>query len=282
MDWIKGFTYIFEDRNWFKKMAVGALVTSVPVVESISNGYQMQVIENLKAGSPQPLPEWADMNRMFGRGFKLWLAVNMFYIPSIIISGISWVLGIPFLLSLLAEIFAASATNDPWYKKGISVILPFVIKHVIIGIGIFLGSIALPVVFFFVPAMALRCQETGSLVSTLNLFAHIKFIMRHLGDYIVSRILIAGMLIGMHVVASALGGATIWVVGLGVLVAWFVGAGGRFWSRLAWAYFLVEMRMKERIFVNAYEPGPFLQSSGPEMPFNSTFSLTSADNPYNY
>jgi hypothetical protein len=41
MNWIKGFTYVFEDGNWVKKMLVGSLVTSVPLAEAVSNGYQI-------------------------------------------------------------------------------------------------------------------------------------------------------------------------------------------------------------------------------------------------
>jgi hypothetical protein len=55
------------------------------------------------------------------------------------------------------------------------------------------------------------------------------------------------MLLGMELIASILGGATIWILGLGLLIAWFLVAAGRFWSRLAWAYFLVKMRRKEQM-----------------------------------
>ena len=191
MDRLKGFTYVFEDKNWFGKMFVGSLITAVPFVEAISNGYQMQVIENLKSGSREPLPEWSNMNKMFGKGLKLWLAVNIFYIPSIIISVISWFLGVPFLLGLIANFAASSATADYYEAKGISFALSYVvfplIELIVGGIAVFLGSIALPAVFFFVPAMAVRCQETGSLTATLNLFEHVKFVLRHLGDYVLAR-----------------------------------------------------------------------------------------------
>ncbi len=114
------------------------------------------------------------------------------------------------------------------------------------GIGTFLGSIALPVVFFFTPAMALRCQKTNSLAATLNLFAHLKFVLRHLGSYIGSRISVIVMLLGMEIIASILGTATVWIAGLGILVAWVIFGAARFWSRLMWAYFLVEMRREEQ------------------------------------
>ncbi|HEX8737214.1 MAG TPA: DUF4013 domain-containing protein [Pyrinomonadaceae bacterium] len=287
MNWIKGFTYIFEDRNWFGKVLVGSLLTSIPVAEAISNGYQIQVIENLRTGNTLALPEWSNMNKMLGRGFQLWLAVNLFYIPSIIISVVSWFLGIPFLLGMIANFIASSSTDNVIEKHGISyalsyIIFPF-IQLAVSGIAVFLGSIALPAVFFFVPAMALRCQETGSFFSTLNIFAHIRFVWRNLGDYVVSRTLIAAMLVGMHIVASALGGATFWIAGLGFLLAWFVGAAGRFWSRLAWSYFLANMRMKE--FApdrNLRQINQIFQNPQPEMPFAPINSLTPKPDKYHY
>ena len=246
MNWIKGFTYIFEDKNWMKKMFVGSLITSVPVAEAITNGYQLQVIENLKAGNPQPLPEWNNMEKMFGKGLTLWLAINLFYIPSIIISVVSWFIGIPFLFGMILNFFASSAPENSFEQRGIVFVLGYLIEFAVTAIMVLLGSVLLPAVFFFAPAMALRFQETGSLASTLNLFAHVKFVLRHLGDYVGSRVSVLVMLVGMEIVASMLGGATIWLFGIGVVIAWFTFGAARFWSRLAWAYFLVEMRRKDQ------------------------------------
>lgn len=258
MDWIKGFTYVFEDKDWVKKMFVGALVTSVPVVEAVTNGYQMQVIENLKAGSRTPLPEWSRMDDLFGKGFKLWLAVNLFYIPSIVISFISWFLGIPMLIVMLGSFLAELATEDFFKAKAVSLIISKLafplIKNIVFGVGVAIGSTLLPAVFFFVPAMALRCQETGSLASTLNLAAHVRFVLRHLGDYVISRAGVLLMLLGMQLLAWLLGGLTVLVAGLGVFVGWFVLSAARFWSRLAWAYFLVGMRRDELPRSAVYSP----------------------------
>lgn len=249
MDWFKGLTYFFADKKWFGKLFVGALVTSVPVVEAITNGYQMRVIENLKANRANPLPEWSNMGEMFGKGFKLWLAVNIFYIPSIIISALSWFLGIPLFVVMLGNLIAGSTSDNIWEQKGIA----FLFSHLIVpllgtiltGIGVLLGSILLPAVFFFAPAMALRCAETDSLLRTLNPFALIKFVLRHLGNYIIARVLILVMLMVMHSVAVTVGGATLVLAGLGALVGWFLISAARFVSRLAWAYYLAKMRMNE-------------------------------------
>lgn len=278
MDRLKGFTYIFEDKKWFNKMFVGSLITAIPIVETVSNGYQMQVIENLKAGNPQPLPEWNNMNKMFDKGLKLWFAVNLFYIPSIVISVISWLLGIPLLLGFIGSFIASLTTGEYLEGKGIFYVLRYIlfplIEFIIAGIAVFLGSIALPVVFFFVPAMALRCQETGSLASTLNIFAHIKFVLRNVGDYVISRISILGMLLGMELIASMLGGLTVWILGLGFLIGWFLVAAGRFWSRLAWAYFLVEMRRKEYPQIGDFPMNQINQNQSLGMQFNSVRTLT--------
>lgn len=246
MNWIKGFTYIFEDRNWFNKMLVGSIITAVPFAETVSNGYQMQTIENIKQGNPQPLPEWKNAGKMFSKGFKLWLAVNLFYIPSIVISVISWFIGIPFLLGMILNFFASTTMDDGLEKRGAVFVLGYVVQFAISALAVLVGSGLLPIVFFFVPAMALRCQETGSLLSTLNLFAHIKFVLQNLGSYVLSRLSVLGMILGMEIVASIIGGATFWIAGLGFLLAWFVLAAARFWSRLAWAYFLANMRMKNQ------------------------------------
>lgn len=56
MNWLKVFTYIFEDKNWAKKMLVGSLIIAVQSPNLYPAVYQMRVIENFKVGAPQPLP----------------------------------------------------------------------------------------------------------------------------------------------------------------------------------------------------------------------------------
>ena len=234
MKWSRGFTYIFDDGDWTKKILVGAFITSIPVVESITEGYQMKVIENIKAGHSRPLPEWTDMGEMFAKGFKLWLAISLFYIPSIIISVSSWILGIPLFIGLLINFIATSMSENHMEASGIAFLIRFILIPVlqlaITGIAVFISSIMLPAVFFFVPAMVLRCQETNSIISTLNMIAHFRFVLKHLGDYIISLLCVFAMLLLMDIIAAILGGATFWIAGIGALIGWFIFSAARFWA----------------------------------------------------
>lgn len=238
----QGLLYIFEDRNWLKKILVGAAVTSVPFAESITNGYQMQVIQNIKHGNPQPLPEWENVGEMFKKGFNLWLAVNSFYIPSLILSVLGLFVGLPWLATVLTLLFAQSRGEGMQIRIGV-----WILSLVISGL-LTLCTVALPIAFVLVPAMALRCAETGSFFSTLNLFASAKFVFRHLGNYVLSRIGVFALITILGIIGSTFSGLTFWTL-IGGIVGWVIIGIGRFTGRLMWAYYLSQMRLKESFHI---------------------------------
>jgi hypothetical protein len=235
MDLVQGFSYVTKDPKWFKKMLIGALITSVPILGPISNGYQLQTIRNLIKGKPQPLPEWQGMDKLFGNGFQLSLAVWMIYIPGIILGFIGWFNGLSQLFSLL--FYATDA--DTQTRLGVTAGRHIV--EIIVSALWSLLTLALPIAFQTVPAMALRCAKTNSFIETINIFAHFKFILQNLGDYVLAIIAVLVMLFLFSLLASVVGGITFFIVGLG---GWLVLSLGRFWGRMMWAYYLAQMELK--------------------------------------
>ncbi|XZF63113.1 MAG: hypothetical protein ACSI46_30120 [Gloeotrichia echinulata DVL01] len=94
-----------------------------------------------------------------------------------------------------------------------------------------------------VPSMALRCATKNSFLETINIFAHFKFILRNLGDYVLAKIGVLVMLFLFSLLASVVGGITFFIVGFG---GWFVLSLGRFWGRMMWAYYLAQMEISNR------------------------------------
>jgi hypothetical protein len=92
----KAFTYMFEDKNWTTKVLIGGglllfgIVTIVgwlftyPVVY----GYGIQVLRNVIAGNPQPLPEWDNWGERWMDGFKAWIVTLILALPIIIVNVI--------------------------------------------------------------------------------------------------------------------------------------------------------------------------------------------------
>lgn len=71
MDVGKSFTYMFEDKDWIAKIAIGGLVTFlciflIPI--PLLYGYILALIKRVHDGETTPLPEWNNIGDMFVKG----------------------------------------------------------------------------------------------------------------------------------------------------------------------------------------------------------------------
>ena len=95
MDIGKAFTFIFEDPDWLKKVAIGTGLTLLGIIFSIVliglipliivTGYTVVLIKNVMDGVEQPLPEWEDWGDLFMAGLKLFVILLIWAIPLIIV-----------------------------------------------------------------------------------------------------------------------------------------------------------------------------------------------------
>ncbi len=96
MDFGKSFVYMFQDPDWFPKLAIGTLLTLAGLVLSpvligliplfIVLGYSLDVVRNVLARREHPLPEWHDWGGFLARGFKLFAALFIWSLPAIILA----------------------------------------------------------------------------------------------------------------------------------------------------------------------------------------------------
>jgi hypothetical protein len=92
----KAITFIFEDPDWLKKVAIGiglillglifmiVLIGFVPLL--IVTGYTVLLIRNVMNGVEHPLPEWEDWGELFILGLKLVIVQFIWALPLIILS----------------------------------------------------------------------------------------------------------------------------------------------------------------------------------------------------
>jgi hypothetical protein len=90
----RAFSYVFEDQKWVMKILIGGglilggIITFVgwlftaPVVL----GYCVQVLRNVYAGNPQPLPEWDNWGERWMDGLKAWVVTLVMALPLIIVA----------------------------------------------------------------------------------------------------------------------------------------------------------------------------------------------------
>jgi hypothetical protein len=85
MDIGKAFTYVFDDKDWIKKVLIGGIVTIIPIVNLIAVGYGLRVLKNVSRGDDQPLPEWDDWGGDFVKGILVAVAGFIYSLPAIIV-----------------------------------------------------------------------------------------------------------------------------------------------------------------------------------------------------
>jgi len=95
----KAITFIFEDPQWLRKVAIGVGLTLVglifmPVLIGfvalpLVAGYTVLLIRNVMNGVEHPLPEWEDWGELFMLGLKLIVVQFIWALPLIILSTAS-------------------------------------------------------------------------------------------------------------------------------------------------------------------------------------------------
>lgn len=87
------FSYVFKDKNWFKKLGIAALVTLIPVIgQFIVAGWGMKVTKNVIDGEEEDALPSVNFGEDLKRGFMVWV-INMLYaLPAGILLGVAGIL----------------------------------------------------------------------------------------------------------------------------------------------------------------------------------------------
>jgi hypothetical protein len=85
MDASKSFTYIFDDKTWISKLAIGALITLVPILNFAWTGYLIDIMRRVMKSDPEPLPDWNDFGSKFMDGLLVAVAGFIYALPIILV-----------------------------------------------------------------------------------------------------------------------------------------------------------------------------------------------------
>src|SRR6266566_6344014 len=90
-DFVRPFTFVFDDPRWIPKILMGGLFTlaSVFIVGTFFvYGYLARLVRNVIAGIPNPLPEWDDLGEYFSEGVRLFFIAVIYAIPVIVLAAV--------------------------------------------------------------------------------------------------------------------------------------------------------------------------------------------------
>lgn len=86
MDFGRSFSFVFEDSDWFKKIAIMALVTLIPIIgQLVLIGWGAEIIRRVVRGADTPIPE-LDFGAQLADGFKLFVVSLVYSLPIIAVS----------------------------------------------------------------------------------------------------------------------------------------------------------------------------------------------------
>jgi hypothetical protein len=205
LDFARPFRFVFEDPDWQRKIAIGALFTILSfliVGIFFVAGYVVHVARNVMRGESRPLPEWdGKYGEYFSEGLRVAAVVFLYVLPLVLI----WLFlaGGMAVLGLVGDENVAAAGG-----------LVFGCSAAIIAV---LGI----VVSLILPAALLMYAATGSISAAFNFREIFEFIVDNVVNYVLAFII--------HLVANFLSQFGIFLLCIGLFFAVF-------WANLVSAY----------------------------------------------
>ncbi len=172
------FKYVFNDKEWFKKVAIPALCGLIPVIgQFIVTGWGLSATKNVIDGKEEDALPTLNFGSDLGRGFMAYLIQLIYGLPLIV------------LFSLAGGIFGFSGEADGFFQT---------ILMLLGGcIGLFGLLLALLIMFMSVAAVAnyVAKGEFGAAFKFKDIFGMVK------KSFVSWLLVIAGMILALGIIA---------------------------------------------------------------------------------
>ncbi len=136
MDIGRAFSFVIDDDEWVKKIAIGGVISLIPIVGSfVISGYSIEVARRaFTASGVDELPDWDDFGGYLTRGFLYSMGVFIWYLPVFLLIS----------CAILAAVLLGVATGDG-AVIGVSVVLVVLALTPIILLLSLAGAVIFPV-----------------------------------------------------------------------------------------------------------------------------------------
>ncbi|MEE8356719.1 MAG: DUF4013 domain-containing protein, partial [Anaerolineales bacterium] len=160
MDFGKAFSFVFEDEDWLKKIAVGGLFSLIPVIGIfVVLGWGVEITKRVINGDPEVLPDWSDFGGYLTRGFMVFLVAFIYLLPVILLQVCS---SLPYLYEAADE----------------TLLTIFTIVTVCFGCLTTIYSIG---AYLLLPAAIARYAATGEVSAAFKLGEVFKMVKNNIG-----------------------------------------------------------------------------------------------------
>jgi len=187
MDFGLAFSYVFEDEDWVKKLAVASVLclTVIGIIPVL--GWGLEVIRRVIKNDPEPLPNWSEFGQYLVKGFLVAVVIFIYFLPITLLGSCN--AGAGTLLSNTGEDFAAPVV---WI---LTMCLSCV--YVLYGVGVSL----------FIPAALGNYANSGEFGSVFKLGEIFRIVRNNLGNYglVFLGMLLSYIIVPLGVIACVIG-----------------------------------------------------------------------------
>ena len=186
MDIGSSFSYMFQDKDWIKKILIGGVVGIIPILNFAAIGYVIQIIRNVREGQTLPLPEWDEFGKYFMDGLWIFLIFLVWSIPIILVACLQGV-----GTAVIAEA-NEQAANAYGIVSACFTCLIVLWSLVIAAVG---------------PAIMVRFAEVGEFMVGFQFSEIFSIIRANVGNYIIVILLmwLAGLIASLGVILCVVG-----------------------------------------------------------------------------
>ena len=189
MDFGLAFSYVFEDKEWVKKLALASVLclTVIGIIPVL--GWGLEVIRRVIKEDPEPLPNWTEFGQYFVKGLLVILVGFVYSLPIIVVGSCN--AGAGALLGNTGEDFA---TPLIWILTTCLSCL-----YVLYGLGISL----------VIPAALGNYAASGEFGSVFKLGEIFRIVKDNLGNYglVFLGLLLSNIIAPLGAVACGIGAA---------------------------------------------------------------------------
>jgi hypothetical protein len=195
MDIGRAFAFVFDDPSWVKKVLIGGLITLagviIPLIPSfILYGYMLEIMRRVYLGQTDALPEWNDIGGYLARGFFLTVALFVWLLPAILLTGCA-----------VGAIIVASGSSGDDAVAGVSGLLAFCLFGALILV-IMVWAVA------FMPIVAGRYaveRRFGAMFAFGEIFAEVRRAGVGALLLLLLTVIIAGFIGNLGIIACLIG-----------------------------------------------------------------------------
>jgi hypothetical protein len=200
MDIGKAISFVFEDPEWLKKVAIGAglailgvlftpvLIGLVPLM--IIGGYGIRLTRNVMDGDARPLPEWDNWGDLLALGFKIFAIQFIWALPLVI-------------LSVASSLPAALADGSD--VQGLLAVCSAMCACLSVIVGIAYAVVE--------PVITFRFARTGQFASGFEFGRIFRLLGSNIANVIIA-VIISSVVAGVLVLVGAIVGVLALVIGL--------------------------------------------------------------------